>query len=1129
MAVTGAQDLTNLIMMDTGTNRHVVAALNKIENPQVISPPLEVSTASGYTKSLMQGNIPGSSFKSKAILLQNIRINLCSFQECIKDGFEWRYEKESNIFILQKESIPVVVFKRSPIGYIADMAEIGRINERLSGEDTPAISLNLSSGNAHKQFHSQDELSRAAEVMAIHKANFCMPFPAIAELFNNNTYSDCHLTARDVQVCVETLDPCPHCLYGRQRQKSKQINTEEPARKIGEHLHGDLIFFGKGNPYFICIDGQTNFANGVKNISKSEGALKHATEAITNYYAKLEHCNRPTWHFDREPGMVALANKNVIKAKFTGPNQHEKRIESWMSHARPRLRAKLHSLAYTLPLSLYGYLMDDYCKRSNQQVNRHTKDATPMQIVVGKKPSFRQSILNDFGTMGSFIDPHSNISEIGIIIGHEASTPTNLKVYFPATKTYATRKSYKRCEDQTTIRLLNEQANFEKQNTSKSDDSLDIDLFDLAEDNPSEIEAIAADISSGASNPEDIATPESLEEVPNELPTVSPLHNSTPASHQYNTRGRTVPKQLFADAYITSANEPPFQGIPNTLEEVAEELIAMLVDVTNLSIKEAYSTFESLIVEESIKTELYNLVKYKVWKEIRMCELTPEQARKILPSKLFLKLKYHASGAIDKLKSRLVVGGHRQKPGTFGRTTAPTVDSSNILLALQLAVQFNMLIGTVDIPAAYLNSDLKEDVFVRLTPEITQVYVKMFPEAKQFVDSSTNCITVKLSKSMYGLKQAAADWNQTLTAALLAANFKQSTADKCVFYKGENETRIWVLTHVDDLLVVAQQQAQMEELEKVLSEKFSSAKINTSSPTYLGLQIDKTRNGIKVSQPGYAKQACDKYNIQQQFKNPSNESFFSSDDTTGDYSSKATAFKSKLATILYLAIHTRPDILKEVIFLASISNNPGPVAEAKLNRVYGYVLATVDKGIYFTKMESDDFYLNLYADASFAVHNNGRSHSGVILCFGKNGAPIIAKSKMQSLVSLSSTEAELFALVYGVQLAQPIVRLVHELGILNEAPIIIHQDNQSAITIAIGGEGFSGKSRHMRVRYHFLCEMLSNGEIKIVHCNTENMRADILTKPMGGSLFQKQSSSILNLENSSLENRQKKRGDAMSR
>jgi hypothetical protein len=50
----------------------------------------------------------------------------------------------------------------------------------------------------------------------------------------------------------------------------------------------------------------------------------------------------------------------------------------------------------------------------------------------------------------------------------------------------------------------------------------------------------------------------------------------------------------------------------------------------------------------------------------------------------------------------------------------------------------------------------------------------------------------------------------------------------------------------------------------------------------------------------------------------------------------------------------------------------------------------------------------------------------------------------------------------------------------------------------------------MRVRYQFICELADSGDIKIVHCPTNLMRADLLTKVVGGNKFQSQSSNLLN-------------------
>ena len=57
----------------------------------------------------------------------------------------------------------------------------------------------------------------------------------------------------------------------------------------------------------------------------------------------------------------------------------------------------------------------------------------------------------------------------------------------------------------------------------------------------------------------------------------------------------------------------------------------------------------------------------------------------------------------------------------------------------------------------------------------------------------------------------------------------------------------------------------------------------------------------------------------------------------------------------------------------------------------------------------------------------------------------------------------------------------------------------STILFAKGGEGYGGKSKHFRVRYHFIKELIEAGILEIEYCPTKSMIADILTKPMTGN------------------------------
>ena len=1118
----------------------MVCKLDHLEQPTTLDEPIGVSTGNGVATTRTTGQMPGVALP--ALLLPKLKFSILSFGQCIKYGFSFDYIPLRNHFVLKSgEGKQLAHFKPDEYGWYIPFSVLRNLRKQNH------VAYSSAAGNALREGFSRKELDRAEEVVQLHKALGHIPYPDLTVLLDGGHLHDCHLTSKDVKVALTVFPKCQACLRGKstKRRTTPRIEREIP-RAVGEHLHVDVIFFGK-RPYLMSVDGYSGHLKGNKISSRKFKEIKRAIFLILEYYKKHGHqaAHDATIHSDREAAIVQLGDEHLVKVQLTGPDQHERLLESWAHILRPRMRATLAGLPYKLPQSLYIDCFEDLLRRLNDQVNSRSAPSTPQEKVVGTKPSYKETSSNGFGTMGIFNEPNvdSNTAptaEVGIIVGYEPATPSNKRVYFPATKTFATRKKLEPYICESTVNILNKQAEEEhKQGLSswKPSDT-NIDVHSLAYKSPENdnvftepeeaieqldpyLETTSANVSPPL-QPHDEVNPESVQQSHEgvgayeaEAPESPEIHTST---ENANTTDNRSPEPIPATRgepprYFTRKSKHLFASSINKSDyiPVIEDIVNFYMDVSNMSIKEAMETLNEDMVKTSIKTEFQNMIKYQTWKEIYASQLTPIEAKNIIPSKIFLKLKFHANGLVDKLKARLVGGGHRQKEETYGRTAAPTVAPTHVLLAMQLAAQLDMYVGTVDIPAAYLNANLNERVHMRLSKEITKIYVELYPEAAKFVDPKTQTLVVQLLKALYGLKQAALQWNEALTTLLKRHGFKSVSTDKCFMFKGEGENLIMILIHVDDLLVISKLLRDMQKLEQLLSSQFGEVKINTENPTYLGMIIKKELDGSFVlSQPGYASQICEKFNVLKPAKSPSTENFFTSqDDPSKNYFSAASKFQSQLMSAGYLAFHTRPDILKEIVFLASVSQNPGPIAQQKLDRVYSFIMGTIDKGIRFSK--SDKFQLHVYADAAFAVHRNGKSHSGVIVCMGENGGPIIAKSKMQSLVSLSSTEAELFALVVGIQSAGPIAAILKELNLLkDEIPVIVHQDNQSAITIALGGEGFGGKSRHMRVRYQFICELADSGDIKIVHCPTELMRADLLTKVMGGIKFQNQASNLLN-------------------
>jgi hypothetical protein len=115
--------------------------------------------------------------------------------------------------------------------------------------------------------------------------------------------------------------------------------------------------------------------------------------------------------------------------------------------------------------------------------------------------------------------------------------------------------------------------------------------------------------------------------------------------------------------------------------------------------------------------------------------------------------------------------------------------------------------------------------------------------------------------------------------------------------------------------------------------------------------------------------------------------------------------------------------------------------------------------------------------------------------------PVHVSSKRQKLNSKSSTEAELIGV--SDALSQVIWTREFLLAQGHVVPAaVVKQDNK--------GRSTSSKTRHIGVRYFWVADRIEQGEVVLEYLATEDMAADILTKPLQGALFRKMRALLLN-------------------
>ena len=182
----------------------------------------------------------------------------------------------------------------------------------------------------------------------------------------------------------------------------------------------------------------------------------------------------------------------------------------------------------------------------------------------------------------------------------------------------------------------------------------------------------------------------------------------------------------------------------------------------------------------------------------------------------------------------------------------------------------------------------------------------------------------------------------------------------------------------------------------------------------------------------------------------------------------------------------------------------------KLIKLLKYLNHT--KHFFITLDANDLLNMSISIDASFGVHADRKSHSGVVVAIGGGG--IICKSSKQKIVSKSSTEAEILAVSDGLTLAIHLGQFLKEQGYKLEV-IKLFQDNKSTIQLFQQGGSTSERTRHIDIRNFWVSDKINSGEIVLHYRKSEDMVADLLTKPLSGKQFQKLRNQLLNWHSSS--------------
>uniref|UniRef100_A0A2N9I6R9 Integrase catalytic domain-containing protein n=1 Tax=Fagus sylvatica TaxID=28930 RepID=A0A2N9I6R9_FAGSY len=397
-----------------------------------------------------------------------------------------------------------------------------------------------------------------------------------------------------------------------------------------------------------------------------------------------------------------------------------------------------------------------------------------------------------------------------------------------------------------------------------------------------------------------------------------------------------------------------------------------LVSYALLTSSEDPSTFQEAIESsekdkwmEAMVEENESLSKNKTWE---LTEL-PKGKKPIGCKWVFKKKEAVSEKEGERFKARLVAKGYSQRHGIdYDEVFSPVVRHTSIRAVLALVADQDLELEQLDVKTAFLHGNLEEEIFME--------------QPEGFKQPGTENLVCRLKKSLYGLKQSPRQWYKRLKS-LLHKEFemKDLGAAKKILgmeIRRDREARkLWL--------------SQKNYIRKVL-EKFSmldAKPVSTPLANHFrlsGSQCPKNEEEIEnMSKVPYA---------------------------------------SAVGCLMYAMVCTRPDLAHAVSTVSRYMANPGREHWNAVKWIFRYLKGTAEHGILFSRQPGTNSVVG-YVDADYAGEvDDRRSTTGYV--FTLSGGPICWKSTLQSIVAMSTTEAEYMAVAEAAKEALWLKGLVKE-------------------------------------------------------------------------------------------------------
>jgi hypothetical protein len=393
--------------------------------------------------------------------------------------------------------------------------------------------------------------------------------------------------------------------------------------------------------------------------------------------------------------------------------------------------------------------------------------------------------------------------------------------------------------------------------------------------------------------------------------------------------------------------------------------------------------------EKAAINKLTQLHVMDTWTAMDALRLSREWL-KALSSLLFLKEKQ--TGAI---KGRACINRAPQREYIFKEEAAsPTVSMELTFITAAIAANKKRKVRCYDVPSAFVNTDMDEDVLMVLKGELADMMVQIVPQVyKKYVTvdrKGTPILYVKLQKALYGLMKASLLFYRKLRKELEAYGFTINPYDPCIAKVttrcGKQLTVVW---HVDNLMALCEVDFKLTRFSCYLA-KIYGPKLTVHTGQrhdYLGVGMDFKDDGmLDMSMVAYLKNVISEFleMISRKAATPAADHLFQireGNEAKALEEERSLAFHHTIAQLLFMATRARRDIQTAVAFLTTQVKPPDEDGWGKLKRVLKYLHS---KKYLKLNLTVDDLgLLKWYVDGSHNVHWDCKGHGGTMFTMGK--------------------------------------------------------------------------------------------------------------------------------------------------